>query len=86
MGVRVCKHPVTKSILSNLNSPLITSSLHDPDDLVKYRTNPSKIFSYWKNKVDLIIDSGISGNIPSTVVDLTQKNPIIIRSGKGEFA
>ena len=85
LGVRICEHPVTKSILSNLNSTLVTSSLPDPDDLVKYTTDPNKIFNYWKNKVDLIVDSGISGNIPSTVVDLTQKNPIIMRIGKGEF-
>ncbi len=57
----------------------------DPDDLVKYTTDPNKIFNYWKNKVDLIVDYGISGNIPSTVVDLTQKKPIIMRIGKGEF-
>ena len=85
LGVRICKHPVIKSILKNLNFPILTSSLPDPDDLIKYTTDPSKIFNYWKSKVDLIIDSGISGNTPSTVVDLTQKNPIIIRRGKGEF-
>jgi tRNA A37 threonylcarbamoyladenosine synthetase subunit TsaC/SUA5/YrdC len=64
---------------------MVTSSLPDPDNLIKYTTNPNKIFDYWRNKVDLIIDSGNSGIIPSTVVDLTEVEPIIIRRGKGKF-
>ena len=85
LGVRISNHPVTKAILDKLDCPIITSSLHDPDNLIKYTTDPDKIFAYWRDKVDLIIDSGNSGNIPSTVVDLTYEEPIVLRRGKGEF-
>ncbi len=85
LGVRISNHPVPKAILDKLDCPMVTSSLPDPDNLIKYTTNPNKIFDYWRNKVDLIIDSGNSGIIPSTVVDLSEVEPIIIRRGKGKF-
>lgn len=83
IGVRISNHPVLKHLLPLLDVPLITSSLHDQDSILDYTTDPEIIFDQWQDKVDLMIDSGFGGNIPSTVVDLSVFPFEIIREGKG---
>jgi len=83
IGVRVINHPILKSILNKLDAPLVTSSLHDKNKVIDYTTDPKLIFDRWNDKVDLIIDGGFSGNIPSTVIDLRADSFILIREGKG---
>ena len=83
IGVRISNHPVLKHLLPLLDVPLITSSLHDQDSILDYTTDPEIIFDQWQDKVDLMIDSGFGGNIPSTVVDLSVSPFEIIREGKG---
>jgi len=85
IGVRISKHPIVKSILNKLDAPLVTSSLHDKNKIIEYTTNPKVIYDEWSHKVDLIIDGGYSGNMPSTVIDLRDDEPILIRKGKGSL-
>ena len=85
IGVRISDHPVLKALLTHLDAPLLTSSLHDKDAIKVYTSNPDEILSAWDGKVDILIDAGACGNIPSSVVDLTTNPFTIIREGKGEI-
>ncbi|MGB1448411.1 MAG: L-threonylcarbamoyladenylate synthase [Flavobacteriaceae bacterium] len=83
IGVRISDHPILKALLPHLNAPLLTSSLHDQNEIRVYTSDPEEILSAWDGKVDILIDAGACGNIPSTVVDLTTDPLTVIREGKG---
>jgi tRNA threonylcarbamoyl adenosine modification protein (Sua5/YciO/YrdC/YwlC family) len=86
VGIRIPDHTIPTLLVEQLGNPLITSSIKNDDEIREYTTEPEEIYEDFKNKVDLVIDGGVSGNIPSTVVDLTQHEPIIIRQGLGNFS
>lgn len=85
VGIRIPDHIIPRTIVAELGNPLITSSIKDDDLIREYTTDPEEIYEDFKNKVDLVIDGGASGNVPSTVVDLTSAEPLLIRQGLGEF-
>ena len=85
IGVRISDHPILKGLLPLLEAPLLTSSLHDKDEILVYTSDPDAILSAWDGKVDLLIDAGSCGNIPSSVIDLTTEPFTVIREGKGEI-
>ncbi len=85
VGIRIPNHTVPLAIVKELGNPIITSSIKDDDEIKTYTTDPEEIYEDLKNKVDIIIDSGIGGNIPSTIVDFTSGEPIVTRNGLGEF-
>lgn len=85
VGIRIPDHTIPRTIVAELGNPLITSSIKDDDLIREYTTDPEEIYEDFKNKVDLVIDGGASGNVPSTVVDLTGDEPVLIRQGRGEF-
>jgi tRNA A37 threonylcarbamoyladenosine synthetase subunit TsaC/SUA5/YrdC len=72
-------------IVEFLGNPLITSSIKDDDLIKEYTTDPEEIYDDFKHLVDLVIDSGPGGNIPSTVVDCTLPEIQIIRQGLGDI-
>jgi tRNA threonylcarbamoyl adenosine modification protein (Sua5/YciO/YrdC/YwlC family) len=84
VGVRIPNHPIPQMIVAELNNPLITSSIKDDDRIKEYTTEPEEIYEDFKNKVDIVIDGGAGGNIPSTVVDCTSDELKIIRQGLGD--
>jgi tRNA threonylcarbamoyl adenosine modification protein (Sua5/YciO/YrdC/YwlC family) len=84
VGVRIPNHPIPQMIVAELNHPLITSSIKDDDRIKEYTTEPEEIYEDFKNKVDIVIDGGAGGNIPSTVVDCTSEELKIIRQGLGD--
>ena len=53
--------------------------------VIEYTTDPELIYEKWKNTVDVVIDGGYGGNIPSTVIDLTGDEPVLVRQGKGSL-
>ena len=71
--------------MRELGHPILTTSIHDTDALLDYTTDPELIHENLGNQVDLVIDGGYGNNIPSTVVDLTQDEPILVRQGLGEL-
>ena len=83
IGIRISDDPILKVLLPLLPAPLITTSLHDKDKIIDYSTDPDVIFEEWGDIVDIMIETGAGGNLPSTVIDLTQGDPILIRKGKG---
>jgi tRNA threonylcarbamoyl adenosine modification protein (Sua5/YciO/YrdC/YwlC family) len=85
VGVRIPAHAITTLIVERLGNPMITSSIKDDDKVIEYTTDPEEIFEDFKNVVDIVIDGGIGGNVPSTVVDCTSDQLTIIRQGLGTF-
>ena len=85
IGVRISNHPVLQSLLPLLEVPMITSSLHDPDEILDYTTDPENLFEQWESKIDLMLSDGYGNNIPSTVLDLSTDPFEIIREGAGEI-
>ena len=85
VGIRIPQHPIPLEIVKLLDNPLITSSIKDDDQIKEYTTDPEEIYEDFKHKVDLIIDGGPGGNIPSTIVDFTGGEPVVTRQGLGEF-
>ena len=83
IGIRISDHPILNELLGLLTVPLITTSLHDTDKIIDYTTDPAVIFERWGKNIDLMMDDGFGGNIPSTVIDLCKKEPVVIRKGKG---
>lgn len=82
VGIRVPNSPIVAALLEQLDAPIMSSSIALPDE-VAYPTDPQEIFEHYKNQVDLIIDGGFGGNQPSTVVDCTNDEPVIVREGLG---
>jgi tRNA threonylcarbamoyl adenosine modification protein (Sua5/YciO/YrdC/YwlC family) len=85
VGIRIPNHPIPLEIVKLMNNPLITSSIKDDDHIKEYTTDPEEIYEDFKHKVDLVIDGGPGGNIPSTVVDFTEGTPQVKRQGLGQF-
>jgi len=85
VGIRIPDHPIPREIVALLGNPLITSSIKDDDIIKEYTTDPEEIYEDFKQKVDLVIDGGPGGNIPSTVVDFTEGIPHVTRQGLGYF-
>lgn len=85
VGIRVPNHPVPRMIVELLGNPILNSSIKDVDEIVQYTTDPEEIFKRYKNLVDIVIDGGIGGNIPSTVIDCQNGIPELVREGLGAF-
>lgn len=84
VGIRVPDNNIAIQIVEMLGNPIVSTSIHDEDDVIEYSTDPELIFEKWQNQVDLVIDGGYGENVASTIIDLTGHEPIIIREGKGD--
>ena len=67
-----------------LGNPIVSASLKDPDEILEYATDPELIFDNYKQIVDIVIDGGFGGNVPSTVVDLSDEHWEVVRVGAGD--
>ncbi|MBL7876906.1 MAG: threonylcarbamoyl-AMP synthase [Cyclobacteriaceae bacterium] len=85
VGIRIPQHAIPLALVHLLENPLITSSIKDDDLIKEYTTDPEEIYEDFKNKVDVVIDGGAGGNIPSTIVDFTNGEAIVTRQGLGIF-
>ncbi len=87
IGIRVPDHKIPKMIIEKLGNPIITTSLKDDiDDIMEYPNEIEVIYEQNQDKVDMIIDGGWCGIIPSTVLDCTGNESIeLVREGLGEF-
>jgi len=83
VGIRIPNNNIVRAIVEALGNPIISTSIHDEDDVIEYTTDPELIFEKWKYLVDGVIDGGYGDNLASTVIDLTDSIPKIIREGKG---
>lgn len=86
VGIRVPDNNIAIQIVEMLGNPIVSTSIHDDDEVIEYSTDPELIFEKWQNQVDLVIDGGYGENIASTIIDLTGHEPIIVREGKGDVS
>lgn len=85
VGIRVPDNNIAREIVKLLGNPIVSTSIHDEDEVIEYSTDPELIFEKWNNKVDLVIDGGYGDNIASTIIDLTGYEPEVVREGKGSL-
>lgn len=85
VGIRIPDNNIILELVRLLGNPILTTSLKDDDDIIEYTTDPELIYEKYADIVDAVIDGGYGDNTPSTVVDCTDDEPIIIREGKGEL-
>ena len=85
VGIRVPDNNIALDIVKQLGNPIISTSIHDDDTILEYTTDPELILEKWGSLVDLVIDGGYGDNEASTVVDLSEDEPIIVREGKGSL-
>jgi tRNA threonylcarbamoyl adenosine modification protein (Sua5/YciO/YrdC/YwlC family) len=85
VGIRIPDNKIAIEIVKKLGHPIMTSSLHDEDEIVDYMTDPDQINEKYDKLVDYVIDGGYGHNVASTVVDCTGEDFEIIRQGIGEL-
>lgn len=85
VGIRVPDNNIIREIIRELGNPILSSSIHDDDEILEYTTDPELIYEKFKDITDLVIDGGPGELIPSTIVDFTSSEPVITRQGKGEL-
>ena len=85
VGIRVPDNNIAREIVKLLGNPIVSTSIHDEDEVIEYSTDPELIFEKWQNKVDLVIDGGYGDNVASTIIDLTGYEAEVIREGKGSL-
>ncbi|HBH47705.1 MAG TPA: threonylcarbamoyl-AMP synthase [Bacteroidales bacterium] len=85
IGIRIPANNIPLEIVRQLGNPLLTTSIHDSDELLDYTTDPELIHENMGHLVDAVIDGGFGNNIPSTILDCTGDEVEIIRQGLGEF-
>jgi tRNA threonylcarbamoyl adenosine modification protein (Sua5/YciO/YrdC/YwlC family) len=83
IGIRIPDNNIPLEIVRELGHPIMTTSIHDEDELIEYTTDPGLIWDKYKDLVDAVIDGGYGKNEPSTVIDCTNHEPVVIRQGIG---
>lgn len=85
IGIRVPDNNIARQLVARLGNPIIATSVHDDDEIIEYTTDPELIHEKYNHAVDVVINGGFGNNEASTIVDLTQEEPVIIRQGIGEI-
>ncbi|APY09510.1 threonylcarbamoyl-AMP synthase [Winogradskyella sp. J14-2] len=85
VGIRVPDNSIALALVSTLANPIVSTSIRDEDDIIEYTTDPELILEKWDNLVDIVIDGGYGGNEASTIIDLSEDTPKIVREGKGSL-
>ena len=85
IGIRIPQNNIIREIVKELGNPILSTSVKDEDMIIEYSTDPELIHEKFGDLVDLVIDGGFGGNIPSTIIDCIGNEPVITRQGKGEL-
>ncbi len=83
IGIRVPDNNIIRTIVRELGNPIASTSIHDEDEIIEYTTDPELIYEKYEHLVDIVIDGGYGGNEPSTVLDCTGDEILVVREGKG---
>ncbi|HPI55606.1 MAG TPA: L-threonylcarbamoyladenylate synthase [Chitinophagaceae bacterium] len=83
VGIRVPDHKISHAMLKELGRPVLSTSLPVEDMVIMM--DPEEIHEKFGSQVDIVIDGGIGGAIPSTIVNCTVYPPEVIREGAGEI-
>ena len=84
IGVRVPAHAVAQALLAELDEPMLSSTLILPGD-EQPLSEANEIRERLERELELVIDSGSGGTVPSTLIDLTGDVPVVLRQGKGSL-
>ena len=85
VGIRVPDNNIARQMVAALGNPVASTSIRDDDDVLEYTTDPELIFEKWQHLVDVVIDGGYGDNHASTIINLTQEIPEVLREGKGSL-
>ena len=85
VGIRIPDNSIALEIVKSLGNPIVSTSIHDDDEILEYSTDPELIYEKWNSKVDLVIDGGYGDNQPSTVIEINGTELSVIREGKGSI-
>lgn len=85
VGIRVPDNNIAREIIRQLGRPLLTTSVHNDDEILEYVTDPELLHERYEGEVDMVIDGGFGGLLASTVVDCSEGDAEIVREGKGEL-
>ncbi len=83
VGIRVPNNKICIEIVKQLNHPIMSTSVHDDDEIIEYTTDPELIYEKYKDLVDIVIAGGYGNNQASTVVDCTTHELTVLRQGLG---
>jgi tRNA threonylcarbamoyl adenosine modification protein (Sua5/YciO/YrdC/YwlC family) len=83
IGIRVPDNNIMIELVRELGNAILTTSIHDEDEILEYTTDPDILHELYKHRVDAVIHGGNGNNVPSTVIDCTGQYPIIVRQGIG---
>jgi len=83
VGLRIPDNIIARCIVKELGHPILSVSL--PGDKVEDYTDPELIYRNFEKHVDLVIDGGVGGVIPSTIIDCTGEEPVLTRQGAGAW-
>ena len=83
VGIRIPDNNIVLALVRELGRPLITTSIHDNDELIEYTTDPELIYEKYRDFADVVIDGGYGSNEPSTIVDCTADEITVLRQGLG---
>ena len=83
VGIRVPDNNIIREIVRELGNPILSTSVYDEDEIIEYTTDPELIHEKYEETVDIVIDGGYGELVPSTIVDCTGPEIVIVREGKG---
>jgi len=83
IGLRVPDNNIARTIVQELGHPLLSASL--PGEMVEEYTDPELIYENFKSRVDIVVNGGIGGMIPSTIIDCTKDPYELVRQGLGDW-
>lgn len=83
VGIRIPGNNIICEIVRELGNPIVSTSIHDEDEMLEYSIDPELIHEKYAEVADLVVDGGMGEIVPSTIVDFTTGEPVIIREGKG---
>jgi tRNA threonylcarbamoyl adenosine modification protein (Sua5/YciO/YrdC/YwlC family) len=83
VGIRIPDNNIVLELVKELGRPVITTSIHDPDELIEYTTDPELIYEKYCDFAEIVIDGGYGKNEASTIVDCTSGEIKVIRQGLG---
>lgn len=83
VGIRIPDNNIIREIVARLGNPILSTSIHDEDEIIEYTTDPELIYEKFKDMVDLVIDGGYGQLVPSTIIDCSGDEVRILREGKG---
>lgn len=83
VGIRVPDNNIIRDIVTELGNPILSTSIHDEDEILEYTTDPELIYEKYQDIADIVIDGGYGELVPSTIVDCSRDKIEILREGKG---